>query len=165
MFDAFDTKDSFASLQLKTSKFIQKYKKNKLDAAFVANGRQPVQAAVTLGLRQAKISVITYEAGGGYVFPDILKKRIDYFFTSPANAIEFQGKTYNDLYITIQNWHKTEVATDFIESLRQSFARRSFAALFIYDRDAKVYILNILKYYYEKQRNFQVYPKLNFNIF
>lgn len=77
---------------LKTSKFIQKYKKNKLDAAFVANGRQPVQAAVTLGLRQAKISVITYEAGGGYVFPDILKKRIDYYFTSPANAIEVQGK-------------------------------------------------------------------------
>ena len=58
--------------------------------------------------------------------------------------IEFQGKTYNDLYITIQNWHKTEVATDFIKSLRQSFARRSFAALFIYNRDAKVYILNIL---------------------
>ena len=60
--------------------------------------------------------------------------------------IKFQGKSYNDLYITIQNWHKTENADDFIKSLRlrQSFARRSFATLFIYDRDAEVYILNIL---------------------
>ena len=58
--------------------------------------------------------------------------------------IEFQGKSYNDLYITIQNWHKTENATDFIKRLRKSFARKSFATLFIYDRDAQVYILNIL---------------------
>ena len=60
--------------------------------------------------------------------------------------IEFQGKSYyNDLYITIQNWHKTENADDFIKTLRRSFARRtSFATLFIYDRDAQVYILNIL---------------------
>ena len=58
--------------------------------------------------------------------------------------IDFQGKSYNDLYITIQNWHKTENAVDFIKRLRRSFARRSFATLFIYDRDAQVYILNIL---------------------
>lgn len=64
--------------------------------------------------------------------------------------IEFQGKSYNDLYITIQNWHKTENASDFIKRLRRSFARRSFATLFIYDnplRDdllSQVYILNIL---------------------
>ena len=58
--------------------------------------------------------------------------------------IEFQGKSYNDLYITIQNWHKTENASNFIEMLRKSFARRSFATLFIYDRDAQVYIFNIL---------------------
>jgi hypothetical protein len=64
--------------------------------------------------------------------------------------IEFQGKTYNDLYITIQDWHKTEVATDFIKSLRKSFTRKSYATLFIYEnplRDdllSQVYILNIL---------------------
>lgn len=58
--------------------------------------------------------------------------------------IEFQGKSYNDLYITIQNWHKTENAVDFIKRLRRSFTRKSFATLFIYDRDAQVYILNIL---------------------
>ena len=69
--------------------------------------------------------------------------------------IEFQGKLYNDLYITIQNWHKSENATDFIKRLRRSFARKSFATLLIYDnplrdnplRDdllSQVYILNIL---------------------
>ena len=47
--------------------------------------------------------------------------------------IEFQGKLYNDLYITIQNWHKSENATDFIKRLRRSFARKSFATLLIYD--------------------------------
>ena len=64
--------------------------------------------------------------------------------------IEFQGKSYNDVYITIQNWHKTENANDFIKRLRRSFARRSFATLFIYDNPlrgdllSQVYILNIL---------------------
>ena len=64
--------------------------------------------------------------------------------------IEFQGKSYNDLYITIQDWHKTENAVDFIKRLRKSFVRKSYATLFIYDnplRDdllSQVYILNIL---------------------
>jgi hypothetical protein len=64
--------------------------------------------------------------------------------------IEFQGKLYNDLYITIQDWHKTENAVDFIKKLRKSFARKSFATLFIYgnplrdDLLSQVYILNIL---------------------
>ena len=77
---------------IRTSRLIKSYEKDRIDAAFVANGRQPVQAAVTLGLRNKKISVITYEAGGGYVFPKILRKRLDYFFTSPANTIELQSK-------------------------------------------------------------------------
>lgn len=64
--------------------------------------------------------------------------------------IEFQGKSYNDLYITIQDWYKTEVADDFIKRLRKSFARKSYTTLFIYEnplRDdllSQVYILNIL---------------------
>jgi hypothetical protein len=77
---------------LKTSRLIHAYTKNEFDAAFVANGRQPVQAAVVLGFRNANIPVVTYEAGGGYIFPDILNKRLDYYYTSPANALETQGK-------------------------------------------------------------------------
>jgi hypothetical protein len=77
---------------LKTSRLIQVYKKPGFDAAFVANGRQPVQAAVVLELRDTKISVIKYESGGGYIFPNILKKRLDYYYTSPANSLETQEK-------------------------------------------------------------------------
>jgi hypothetical protein len=61
---------------------------------------------------------------------------------------EFEGELYNDLYITIQDWHKSEFANNFIKSLRKSFARNSFATLFIcdnyYDLWCQVYILNIL---------------------
>ena len=77
---------------LKTSRLTQAYKKNGFDTAFVANGRQPVQASVVLELRDKKISVITYEAGGGYVFPNVLKKRLDYYYTSSANTLETQEK-------------------------------------------------------------------------
>ena len=61
---------------------------------------------------------------------------------------EFEGKLYNDLYITIQDWHNSEFANNFIKTLRKSFARNSFATLFIcdnyYDLWCQVYILNIL---------------------
>jgi hypothetical protein len=76
----------------KTYKLISDIKVGTYSTAFVVNGRQPVQAAVTLTLRDRNIPVILCEAAGGYIFPKLLKKRIDYFFTSPANAFEVQGK-------------------------------------------------------------------------
>lgn len=58
--------------------------------------------------------------------------------------IEFQGQLYNHLYITIQNWHKTAVANNFIERLR----RTNCSKLLIYDNyykfSCQVYIFNIL---------------------
>ena len=55
-------------------------------------------------------------------------------------TMEIQGELYNDLYITVQDWHNVEVANSFIKKLRNSYAR------FIYDNydelSCQVYILN-----------------------
>jgi hypothetical protein len=77
---------------IKTQKTIHKLDLDSIDIAFLANGRQPVQATVTLLLRESNVPVVLYESGGGYIFPNLLPKRIDYFFTSPANTLEIQGK-------------------------------------------------------------------------
>jgi hypothetical protein len=54
--------------------------------------------------------------------------------------IEVQGELYNDIYITIREWHHTTMADNFIQKLRNSYAG------FIYDNfddlSCKVYILN-----------------------
>jgi hypothetical protein len=62
------------------------------DAVFLANGRQPVQAEITLSFRNQGVEVVLYESGGGYIYPSFLKKRLDYFFTSPANSVELREK-------------------------------------------------------------------------
>lgn len=62
------------------------------DATFLANGRQPTQAAITLEFRSSGKDVILYEAGGGYIYPTYLKKRLDYFLTNPANSAELREK-------------------------------------------------------------------------
>ncbi len=62
------------------------------DATFLANGRQPTQAAITLEFRNSGTDVILYEAGGGYIYPTYLKKRLDYFLSSPANSAELRAK-------------------------------------------------------------------------
>lgn len=53
---------------------------------------------------------------------------------------ETEGELYNDIYITIQEWHNTTMADNFIQKLRISYAG------FIYDNSddlsCKVYILN-----------------------
>ena len=67
-------------------------KKSNFDAIFLANGRQPTQAAITLDFRSSGTDVILYEAGGGYIYPTYLKKRLDYFFSSPANSTELREK-------------------------------------------------------------------------
>ena len=61
-------------------------------SVFLANGRQPVQAALTAGLRKRGTQVILYEAGGGHIFPGRLQKRISYYFTSTSNPVELQEK-------------------------------------------------------------------------
>jgi hypothetical protein len=71
---------------------VDDFKKNQFCAVFLANGRQPVQAELALGFRSQGLEVILYEAGGGYVFPSLLRKRIDYFFTSPLNHFEHISK-------------------------------------------------------------------------
>lgn len=67
-------------------------KKLNFDTVFLANGRQPTQAAITLEFRKGGTNVILYEAGGGYIYPTYLKKRLDYFLSSPANNAELREK-------------------------------------------------------------------------
>ena len=71
---------------------VSRIKQLNFDAAFLANGRQPTQAAITLGFRNSGTNVILYEAGGGYIHPTYLKKRLDYFLSSPANSTELREK-------------------------------------------------------------------------
>lgn len=59
---------------------------------FIANGRQPLSASLTSRLREVGRQVILYESAGGYIFPKVYDRRIDYFITSPANPEELQAK-------------------------------------------------------------------------
>lgn len=77
---------------LETLDFIKSISSQEFDYYFVCNGRQPVQAALTGHLRSQRNCVFLYEGGGGYVFPEILTKHIDYWETNPANHIETQSK-------------------------------------------------------------------------
>ena len=77
---------------METLDFIKLISTQEFAYYFVCNGRQPVQAALTTYLRSQGSCVYLYEGGGGYVFPDILTKHIDYWETSPANHIETQSK-------------------------------------------------------------------------
>jgi hypothetical protein len=61
-------------------------------AIFVSNGRQPVQAAISLRARRRNIETILYESAGGYIFPKSLHKRIDYFESSPHDISEMRQK-------------------------------------------------------------------------
>jgi hypothetical protein len=63
-----------------------------IDTVFLANGRQPTQATITLAFRNSGTDVVLYESGGGYIYPSVLKKRLDYFLTSPANSEELRQK-------------------------------------------------------------------------
>lgn len=71
---------------------VEDWKKQDFDAVFLANGRQPVQAEVTLGFRSFGAEVILYESGGGYIFPTFLRNCLEYFVTNPANSIELREK-------------------------------------------------------------------------
>lgn len=71
---------------------VEYWKQHNFDAVFLANGRQPVQAEVTLGFRKCGVDVVLYESGGGYIYPSFLKKRLDFFVTSPANSLELRDK-------------------------------------------------------------------------
>lgn|GEM_PF-6842951 len=77
---------------LETFNFIQTISSTEFSYYFACNGRQPVQAALSTYLRQLGCSVYLYEGGGGYIFPEILNRHIDYWETSPANYIENQAK-------------------------------------------------------------------------
>jgi hypothetical protein len=77
---------------METFDFIQNISPTEFSYYFVCNGRQPVQAALSTYLRNLGCCVYLYEGGGGYVFPEILTKHIDYWETSPANHVETQSK-------------------------------------------------------------------------
>ena len=75
-----------------TFEFIKSFNINKYDYFFMANGRQPVSAFLTLFLRERESRVYLYESAGGYIFPELLNRHLDYWESSPANPAELQSK-------------------------------------------------------------------------
>lgn len=77
---------------METLDFVKSIPTSKFSYYFVCNGRQPVQAALSTYLRSKGGKVFFYEGGGGYIFPELLNRHIDYWETSPANYLENQSK-------------------------------------------------------------------------
>lgn len=75
-----------------TNQFLEVFPLENFDAVFLANGRQPVQVALTINLREKGKKVILYESGGGAIFPEFLRPHIDYWMTTPANQEETKAK-------------------------------------------------------------------------
>jgi hypothetical protein len=118
-----------------------------LHAVFLANGRQPIQAALTLTLRKNGLKVYLYEAAGGYIFPRSLVKCIDYWQSNPANSFETQQKIncVVNLSDTISN---NQLATEVLDKIlkRQEIA---FSLDYLTDRATNFEIRRN-----EKGRNF-----------
>lgn len=88
---------------------------------FLANGRQPVQAAIRRFFVDRNIDVILYESAGGYIFPEKFPLCIDYFRSWPTNVRELESKVNRnfanassqdkELGSMILDWikHRTEV--------------------------------------------------------
>ena len=81
---------------LQTYEFINSFKYSEFDCFFMANGRQPVSACLTLYLRDRGKTVYLYESAGGYIFPELLNAHLDYWESSPANPVELQEKIMCD---------------------------------------------------------------------
>ena len=62
------------------------------ESYFLANGRQANSATITKILRAKNKEVMLYESSGGYIFPEKLEARLDYWQSSPANTVETQNK-------------------------------------------------------------------------
>jgi hypothetical protein len=77
-----------------TNQFLDVFPLENFDAVFLANGRQPVQATLTINLRKKGKKIILYESGGGAIFPEFLTPHIDYWMTSPANLEETKAKIH-----------------------------------------------------------------------
>jgi hypothetical protein len=72
---------------LESDNFIDKYQ-----VVFICNGRMPVQAVLAKYARDLNKSLILYEGGGGYMYPETSDLHIDYFLTSPNNKFEHHEK-------------------------------------------------------------------------
>lgn len=83
---------------------------------FMANGRQPVSAALTSHLRESGNVVHLYESAGGYIFQSELTPCLDYFETSPANPVELQEKIMCDTHLEQSNLKQTEAIMDRIKT-------------------------------------------------
>lgn len=72
--------------------FMESFEIRKFDSYFLANGRQGVSATITKILRGRDCNVLLYESSGGYIFPEKLDARLDYWQSSPADPSETQKK-------------------------------------------------------------------------
>ena len=94
---------------------LEKSGNRSLSSVFVANGRQPVQAAITTSFRALGKQVVTYESAGGYIFPDFLDLKLDYFYNSPHDVLEMQNKVShfqsNLLGVVLEKARKTALLT------------------------------------------------------
>lgn len=106
---------------LETTDFARGLDNKNYDSFFVANGRQPVSAALTTYLRGSGKIVQLYESAGGYIFQGELTPCLDYFDSSPANPVELQKKIMCNRYLDGKNIEQLEVVMDRIIS-RKSIA-------------------------------------------
>ena len=106
---------------LETTEFARVLVNKNFDSFFVANGRQPVSAALTTYLRGSGKIVHLYESAGGYIFQEELTPCIDYFESSPANPVELQKKIMCDRFLDAKNIENLEVIMERIRS-RKSIA-------------------------------------------
>lgn len=88
-----------------------------LDAVFLANGRQPVQASLVSSFRKNTVPVYLYESAGGYIFPNILIKRLGYWRTNPANSRETSSILARYKHLSLSE-NDSLVLTKFISNIK-----------------------------------------------
>jgi hypothetical protein len=96
---------------IELSKFIN------FTSIFIANGRQPVQATLYNIFKGIGVQVILYEASGGFIFPKLFERRIDYWLTNPLNPIENYSK--------VRNMEKLSLPDDYFNQIMNLIQNRN----------------------------------------
>lgn len=102
-----------------TNQFLESLNNDGFDAFFLANGRQPIQATLTINLRKKGKNVTLYENGGGAIFSDFLSPHIDYWETSPANIDETRSKILCQNFNTCKSPQKLSMLLDSVKERKK----------------------------------------------
>ena len=89
----------------------------KYDNYFLFNGRQPSSSiAIEELVKQNQLSsIILFEGSGGFMFPNLSRPRLDYFFTTPHNKLEVHQKI--DCLTSKLNDSELRLAQDYLDKL------------------------------------------------